>query len=1207
MPHNDKLFRDAIFGADFTPKGIEETMIRKSDSYYQDPNHPENTPDPLAKSARAANKPGSSIPSVFGRMMFFKTALKNARIHGGHNVIPSVYDKIVSQWLDLLQGIFMRSHNYTFTVWNREDQLERLKSGHDVLHDAIETQINKYFGDKVRNIYIIKDKSGNLVGATSPYTLVFTSPNFSKKADNEILPLIARDRKFRLFMYSIYSAIKRNPKIPRKVAVKVNTQMGVDYVQEDNPSWKMLSDLCTYLERNLALDDSDIKKAIAADTVDNLERLGELYAPIEAEYNGVTSVIDIVNLGSVSQTRTGDVNFDAGFLNLYARKASEIESDFFVDPDEGVNGLGEDLPMILPNVKAPKERNGVSYPNMKYIDEKNWSEDALRGGYYKLENYDEKSEELPMSNGIRYKWLSVAAFMENRLIELPYPMDENNFIDVINIGHKSYLLPIKPKLFKFFRLHTILNGRQGQGSGFSYSYDEKTGKLKCCLDIPVKNNSGDKKSYVTLVREYLLNGSEDVVSASPLEDFPVSVGITPFFKLDFEMENRYDVMLHTGELGEDPVQAVKLQFYNGSEVPFMGREGDDERQPKPVSATVRQTLYKILGRTFDAMRVVFDCVSEGKVGGFVIPNWRKPVTNDKVIFYAVDFGTTNSHIAFVETGVDAKSFGHEQLKNQVVYLAKKENISDKSTYLTYHSPEQLKKACELIYGDQSRGTQEAQARNFFPNFELDEFSFPIRTAAYGNADANTELFDGFSIGFFYPQEQERVYLENYNTKLKWNLERSATKSDTEALLFFKELLLIIRNHWIGIQNVKLEAKPRIALTFPLAMNAGNLMNLWQRAYAEVFGVTEADAGDNYLIEVSESLAPAHKLISGGAHTSSGLLNVDIGGGTTDIQYYRESGGRTLAYYNSERFAGDDLWGCGRENMGVETTIVDNVFTRFADKVMAKKLIQVGSKDVTYEKLEDLKGKEKIGRLLRDTNIGNFASQLTHATVLGRNTAALRVVFLHYSAIIYHIAKWVMSNPRMKQKFPELINFSGFGSKYINILFGEGKTDDLTNFTREMLIQYGVEDLKDENSKFEVRLEKDNPKGITAEGAAIYAKNKIGKTPVVTPTKAYYFGYAGSDSRNSPTYGEAESEDVRGKILEAFDEYLEGFCKVQAESNLDIPSITPDEKNKFKENAKRSYDQVTTDFLNGPAALRDIKVLQSLFFWTLKDSLYNFDL
>ena len=92
-------------------------------------------------------------------------------------------------------------------------------------------------------------------------------------------------------------------------------------------------------------------------------------------------------------------------------------------------------------------------------------------------------------------------------------MDDTKFCNVINIDLDSYLLPIKPKAFKYLSLHTILNGRNNQGKGFTWEYDDTARLVTCRFDIPVMNKQRTRLSCVTLVSSYDLDC--DIVDASP--------------------------------------------------------------------------------------------------------------------------------------------------------------------------------------------------------------------------------------------------------------------------------------------------------------------------------------------------------------------------------------------------------------------------------------------------------------------------------------------------------------------------------------------------------------------------------------------------------------------------------------------------------------------------------------------------------------------
>ena len=76
--------------------------------------------DPL-NATNNANKTAASIPSMFARMLFFKTAYSNV------STLPtntnSVYAKFVSDSLDLLEALFDHSVDIDIVKWDRVSQL----------------------------------------------------------------------------------------------------------------------------------------------------------------------------------------------------------------------------------------------------------------------------------------------------------------------------------------------------------------------------------------------------------------------------------------------------------------------------------------------------------------------------------------------------------------------------------------------------------------------------------------------------------------------------------------------------------------------------------------------------------------------------------------------------------------------------------------------------------------------------------------------------------------------------------------------------------------------------------------------------------------------------------------------------------------------------------------------------------------------------
>lgn len=143
-PHILNIVQRAI--AD-SPKGVQQTSLMQ----LSDLN---NLTDPLMNNMAAANKAATSIPSMFARILFFRTAFQSI-INPRHT--DSVYAKYVSDCLDLLEDIFNHDPDITFVKWNKAAQLATL-ANNTILRNALLTQLDKFM-PSVTDIYLI-EKTG---------------------------------------------------------------------------------------------------------------------------------------------------------------------------------------------------------------------------------------------------------------------------------------------------------------------------------------------------------------------------------------------------------------------------------------------------------------------------------------------------------------------------------------------------------------------------------------------------------------------------------------------------------------------------------------------------------------------------------------------------------------------------------------------------------------------------------------------------------------------------------------------------------------------------------------------------------------------------------------------------------------------------------------------------------------------------------------
>ena len=426
-------------------------------------------------------------------------------------------------------------------------------------------------------------------------------------------------------------------------------------------------------------------------------------------------------------------------------------------------------------------------------------------------------------------------------------------------------MPLKPMFFKYFKIQDL-------GTIFSFSVDPLQKKVTVTLKVPVRNNDGTRKNIIEVRKDYSF---DNIKSIDEFSNY-YTIGVSPFYR-----SGRHFVLRQ--EAGS--VSESKLEFYKVGDVNPIEEVTGATR----TDATESRTTYYEVKDDFDYVRVSWPAGH-----GILVPVYKSEKTgSDKSVksgnekyYYGVDFGTTNSHIAFTHTtGNAAQNFNVKEFALQVEYLS-----ADGKT------------------GDDNGVLLTDAAREFLPSNHDASFSFPIRTVVSnkGELDVNSKLFNDISIGFRYSKEYTQMPF--YYKDLKWDFNRSIIAPEVKARvrIFCEELLWIIKNHWMLQEDAKHSETPEIRLTYPLAMgNWKSLLQVWQAAYVSVFGV-DAQTATRKIESVTESLAPCRNAMNQDGATSQGILNIDMGGGSTDLQYYFEDQKSTKSIYCSVLFAGDDF-------------------------------------------------------------------------------------------------------------------------------------------------------------------------------------------------------------------------------------------------------------------------------------------------------------
>lgn len=1095
-------------------KGIGQTNLVTLDSFKKtdDNGNVTHLEDQLATQSSLSRKPASSIPSIFARMIFFRMAFGGiSKINIALGKVIPVYNSEISQCLDLLQMLYKNEPGISVEEFSFDQQLTALYAGgYEELHDALQMQQAKFM-EYVDTIYLFK-KDGKVIGGTSPYSLVFTSVNWSSGQPTK--SLLEREISFREYVYKLKLAYD---------------SAGFDDVR--------LKEFFDYVEACLKSDNdlSTIIKALrGVYTLANLQADYPSYAYTDAQM--VQRNVQIIG-GGVP-------------LMLHSRNAANFDSDFFINATVNGNAFNAaTTPLVLSN---------GSHNGMIYYDGKPWKA-GTKVVAFEGEEDDIVARPLP-DCGVMHTYLTPINFFEQKLIALPYTIDASRFAGSIKINDNySALLPLKPMFFKYFKIADLQD---------KLIVRDTDTNIQLTLRIPVRNAGGTKNNVLELVQVYDKKTDICYLTNSALKTH-LNVGISPFFKSGIAAYDKYYIMLSMENASK---YSPELKLYN------QGSSNELEIDEPIVRTKSPLTKYYAVD-SFDYIRVVMTGNDEAHpaVNAIILPKFETVQYNgNEQYYYAVDFGTTNTHIAYAKSVGDAVSFGADDIKMQAVYL---NQISTTKN------------------GIDNLGV--AKAREFFPQImNGDSYTFPIRTVTGQNGilDGNAALFSNTSIGFHYSKEFTTNSM--YRTNIKWKFLHSVdTEDKVRAQRFFREILFMIKNHWVRQtdSNAAGNRYPVIMLTFPFDNNLGMIESAWKDEYIEVFGVSNIIAGGN-IRTMTESLAPCYSLINGGNATVNGILNVDIGGGTTDMQYYMTVGNVANYFYDSILFAGDDLWGKSYENMSegynLPSTGAEH-FVKYADNVLAAAQIRVGNDVKAYNDIS-LEGKEKINCLLRDSN-GHFVNKLA-SYADGNNRVCRAILFLHYSAIMYHLTNWLALQGA---SIPEVINFSGYGSKYIDLLFQN--KDYLTYYSRALINKFmGGNAIFPEN--FRICFEQGNPKNVTAEGAALYART--GAALPVTTWKQH-FGFDGAPA-NIPN---ADLLKYENNVKAYFDKFIDAFDTIFDSAEMAnipnagnrVPRLTKAEVANLKSDAITAYKEISTkEMQSNPHG----SLSGSMFVWALKKSINN---
>ena len=978
-----------------------------------------------------AQRVTTSIPSPLARMHLYRTAFEFVVNHRPVNLSDNtVYHQMVSYCLDVLELLYnfqkyrQAEKKLFIRRWNVKDKLNTLKQNpqHELLANTLSLFLSydnpqsPFSG--FHDIYLIY-YNYQVIAATSPFTLVFALPEVppsdlsSSKGYQlfqQAIPLHARPDDFQVYLNKLFEANK---------SLKNNCKALYEYI--------LLSRKSAPANLQEILGQLQFESGYGADNF-----LNEY--PILRDESSSPVTVGSVQLGTAA---TGNINI------------AEL-SDFTIRPSKAITN--QSLPLLL------KEGH---YPGWNYVS-----------GAWQQGTAVPVADPLPLESRIlpgltdKYPYFTVSDFLEENLLELPYELNTTRFnygkIIYQNGAERerlykfNYLLPVKRRFFQYFDSRELERY-------LTFIIDPAYVKVQLALPV--------KKGEILFERTYYENPQNPrdangniIPKKGKLLGARLGLGVFPFIKLNNPAYNDfYKVMLvDLEDSGQAAFNQFELQFFKDNQplrqVPGgSATEGTGVKKTERIrkeEATYGSTYYEVYNTHFDFAELSHPLQESGdSIKAIVIPKWQEVGAGTRQFTFAIDFGTTNTHIAYTTGDNTApQPFSIQEEDQQIVMLNKP---ADEPGLL----PIQRYKQASL---GRVMEVDTVVNREFIPYLmggqaSGAEISFPVRTATCEVSNFSvlpTDMLGNINIGFGINKELDVPSHTMYKTELKWSAELD-NKGQDRITVFFMELLRLIK-HKVALNEGILD-RTRLVWFSPLSLDAFtyNLFaEKWITAYQKVFRT------ERQPLHITESAAPFYYLAASGQVVptrTDHLLNIDIGGGSTDILFFEN---QQPSWGSSFRFAGYGLWGDGFNKISAKDNGFLLAYQKLASQPFNIKSISQSSADVFND-------------IFNSVNPADYRNVFIRAKYL-------RILFyLHYTAIIYHCGQIVNY---LDLQIPRYLTFSGKGSLYLNLLVGGSNIDGSLKGLTAQLLSMVCNKPAPENFKL---IQAHNPKEATANGGVFF--------------------------------------------------------------------------------------------------------------------------
>jgi hypothetical protein len=981
-----------------------------------------------------ASKQITSIPSPFARIdlvqtAFFYLSQKENPLDG-----DTIHHKIVSDALDLGQIIFnidQLDEQVSILTWDKANDLKMLLNSTNKKHRLFGETLKLYLDqdaqaynfDKLNCFYLV-EYNHQVIGGTSPATLFFTTANKIKGVnisfgndtvfDGNYLALYKRDPEYQKYLHHLMKAYP-----------ELNQNM--KYVQE-------------YLNRNLKMLDGNANAA--------------LYSEInKLKPENFASAYDTLTTGKAGE----EIEiFGCPLRKRHKANASNFarDSDFVI---RSVKYPGTDKPLVL--------QNNLNR-TLKYTSD-NWNKDVTVPYADPVEIL--ANRKLP-GQVTQYPYLTVSDFLEPCLVRTIYSTNKEYFDGNLRIEAgdpgKGYLLPVKPLFFEFFDSDDLVKKKMHDGKPMIEMVQRVMGSVTVTLRIPIKKDN----EYITFERIYYPPVSENEMAQPAVQQNKgaitegfFNVVLFPFFRHPEGVKPDYRAMIIDRDTdGYRQRNNYELVFYQNasrSRVNGIRRQRSNKNEGDSVSSA-----FYLVKDNFDYIQV-----QNGTASAMLLPLLPASKKGAAAYSFAIDFGTSNTHVEWKRDGDSKATYPLEITKADLQYSTL---IDPELSYLLV--PE-LQTWVEHELFPQTISKEDPY---HFPHRTILSFS---KTLKYTDGSITYNLSD-FNIPFVY--ERQPLHSNTATrSNLKWSEE---TGNQVLVRRFFENIVFLIRNKIL--LNGGNPALTEIISFFPSSMDEGR-----RRAFNDILAKPEEGVIWEYFPDtvkhtsLSESLAPYFYAANTEAISSSDrpVATIDVGGGTTDIMVFHKE---QPSFLSSFRFAAHAAFGDGFNGSSKVNGFVQKYFAGPDGKSGYKSMCEgVFPLPAIFTEMEDHSSVDIISFLFSLADNPTLKSKNKKISLFDdlSHDKDLKIILTVFTgSILYHMARCMDSK---KLPPPKTIILSGNGSKIFSIVEGASGFSGMEDFAKAIFQTV----YSDKSYSFAIKIMQDNqPKQLTSKGGLFFKPDEL---------------------------------------------------------------------------------------------------------------------